>query len=87
MSYLVKFYRYGIKNNVYLWFHMLAAAFLAHWLTPLHIFGVAVAWEIIEVVSSGRLKLLKTYGTLERFLFDALGDISLAVLTALLVRW
>lgn len=87
MNYLIKFYRYGIKSNVYLWFHMLAAALLAHWLTPLHIFGVAVAWEIIEVVSSGRLKLLKTYGTLERFLMDSLGDISFAVLIAWLVRW
>jgi len=95
MSFLLKFLEYGLNGNVFVWFHMLfggIGAKIADAIgyscikTMIIILGLAIGWEVIEFLWDGGIKgMIKIYGSLERWIYDCLGDIIMAVIIAWLV--
>jgi len=87
---------WGFCNNRWAWFHCLAGGTVAKvaniWLPDLIsiliVLLIAIIWEVIEflVECRGSLDVVKaTYGSMERWVYDSIGDIILAVACAVLV--
>ena len=69
-------------RNRWLWFHILAADFLSNFLSLGVIAALAVAWELVEIITTGKYRLAKIYGSIYYFLLDSLADILFAVMVA-----
>ena len=90
-----KFFRWGFNENWAIWFHMLFGGIGAKISdaigyscikTMIIILGLAIGWEVIEFLWDGGIKgMIKIYGSLERWIYDCLGDIIMAVIIAWLV--
>lgn len=49
------------------------------------IFMIALSWEVYEYLSAGKKKIIKIYGSLKNFYYDAFGDIFVALVGAYIV--
>ena len=87
---------WGFCSNYWGWFHTIAGGLIGKivniWLADLWsilvVFAGAFIWEFIEffIECGGSWKeVIKIYGSKERWLYDSLGDIILAVLCSILV--
>jgi hypothetical protein len=85
-----KFFMWGLMSNSWLWFHMLFGGVYALLLRCIDIsnsfilislFGFALLWEVYEYITDD---IIKIYGSVERFLYDASGDVIGALLIAIL---
>ncbi len=84
------FLRYAFLENRWVWFHILAGAFLARCFLTLvqtdqvvgYVFLAAVTWELLEVALTN---VEARYGSLKRFFLDAVGDVMGAVIAAVIV--
>ena len=85
-----KIKHWAIFGNEWLWFHILAGGVLARLglllldqaQTMLAVLLLAIGWEVYEYLTDD---IIKVYGSVERFLYDAGGDIVGALLCALIV--
>jgi hypothetical protein len=89
-----KLLEWGFKHNVWVWFHMGAGAigakifiqYLDKQESLLILLVLASVWEVIEFVWDGGIKgMIKIYGSVERWLYDAAGDIIGAMLMGLII--
>lgn len=86
-----KFIQLALCGNVWIWFHILAAAlgtrlFLLKFsqkVTMLIVSAIVLLWEVYEVVVGG--ELAQTYGSLERYFYDTAGDIIAAMVVSIIV--
>lgn len=82
-------YKYAVKNNVWLWFHIMAGGFLMrvflHFMSDqtafLSVLAIAVLWEIIEYFVTD---INAIYGSRKVFLTDSLGDVAGACIMAII---
>lgn len=82
-----KFYKWGIYGNKWLWFHIAAGMLgfglgyrldFVFWQTFYFIAIAAVGWEIVEYFiecGGNPERIIEIYGSLERWLYDSLGDV------------
>jgi hypothetical protein len=85
-----KFIKWGFNGNVWSWFHILGGGVLARiliiWLDPgrtlLWVLIIALLWEVFEWYAEDQEEV---YGSVERFWWDAAGDVIGAVACAVLV--
>lgn len=82
MNKLAKFYEWGFRDNKYVWFHILAGGFGTALFGIWPMLILAVGWEMIEYKKDD---IMKIYGSKERWMYDALGDVVGAILCGLLV--
>ena len=91
---LKKLLNWGFKYNVWAWFHIMAGAvgaklallFFDRWESLIVVSVCAVGWEFVEFVIDGGVDgMIRIYGSLERWIYDCLGDIIGAILMALVV--
>lgn len=89
-----KFIEWGLCDNVWIWFHLCAGAFGANLsqrfmsapMGLLTILLLAVGWEVVEFFLDGGVSgMIEIYGSIERWLYDSLGDVVGAVVVASLV--
>ncbi len=94
MTFLRKFLEWGLNGNVWIWFHMLfggiGARLFMEYMDSLSAFLLVViltiAWEGFEFLfDGGKVGMIKIYGSLERWFYDSLGDVSGAILMAWIV--
>ena len=86
-----KFVKLALCGNVWIWFHILAAAlgtrlFLIKFsqkTTLLIVSAIVMGWEVFEVVVGG--DLAQTYGSLERYFYDTAGDIIGAMVVSVII--
>jgi len=86
-----KFVKLALCGNVWIWFHILAAAlgtrlFLLKFsqkVTMLIVSAIVLLWEVFEVVVVG--ELAQTYGSLERYFYDTAGDVLAAMVVSVIV--
>ena len=83
---LKRFYTFGVKLNFYLWFHILAGAFLSNFVSIFDILVIALLWEFIEFLTllMNKNRLKREYNNWEFFFYDAIGDILGAILGGVL---
>jgi hypothetical protein len=83
---------WSVFGNYWFWFHILGGGALARVLVYMGRDGVdaftdvlviCVLWEMIEYAKKGA----RAYGSLERFFYDAFGDVAGAMACAALVIW
>lgn len=87
---LSDFYQYGIRMNVWLWFHILIGGILTRIFnivlsdsdSVLATFIVAILWEVYE---SRKDDIVAVYGSWSRFFYDAAGDVLGAVICGIVV--
>jgi len=99
-KFIKEFLYYGLKRNVYWAWHFLGGASYAmfHFALCREVFkdyytgymfliilGLSVIWELIEFLSQGKSKIIKTYGSLKVFVYDSLGDILVALIGGLII--
>ncbi|MFA4990572.1 MAG: hypothetical protein WC579_01510 [Candidatus Paceibacterota bacterium] len=86
-----EFFNYGIMENLWLWFHMLVGGLFALFCEKIGIsfypiiiivLFMSILWEIFEYITDD---VEKIYGSLKRFIYDAIGDIIGSLIIALLV--
>lgn len=86
------FLEFAFLRNRWVWFHILAGAFLAkvmvYFLMPYQVVGIiftiAYLWEILELWTTD---VERKYGNKKIFFLDAFGDILGALLAAIIVVW
>jgi len=86
-----KFVKFALCGNVWIWFHILAAAFgtrlfllkFSQKVTMLIVSAIVLLWEVFEVVVGG--DLAQTYGSLERYFYDTAGDIIGAMVVSVII--
>ena len=89
-----KFFKWGMFGNVWAWFHIAGGAVLARFLSEF--FGditsiilvllVTLLWELLEFIfDGGKEGMIKIYGSMERWFYDSLGDVTGAMFVASLV--
>ena len=93
MNFLQKLWHWGLCSNYYSWFHGITGGILAKVgllvCTPLrsllYVALIALAWEVVEffVECKGRWNIIiDIYGSKERWLYDSLGDVLIAIAMA-----
>jgi len=93
MKWYEKLLRWGLCSNYYSWFHGLAGGIGAKVgllvCTPLrsllYVALIALAWEVVEffVECKGRWDIIiDIYGSKERWFYDSLGDVLIAIAMA-----
>jgi len=90
MKWYNKLLKWGFNSNYWIWFHILAGGILAkliniflnNWLSVLIVSIIAIIWEIYEYFKDD---VVKIYGSIERFWYDAIGDVLGAIACAILV--
>lgn len=90
----INFFKYGFMMNDGIWIHMIGGGILAkvirHYLSAkyaiLAILAIAITWEFIEfyLETPNKGALLAIYGSVERYIYDSIGDILGAVIIAAL---
>jgi len=50
----------------------------------LFVLAIAIIWELIEILYYGKERIVKIYGNMLNFIYDAFGDIVAAVVAALI---
>ena len=82
-----KFINWSFCDNKWIWFHIFAGSLLFNilivcnviwWLAGIIIVIIAIIWEFIEfyVESNGKWEnVIKTYGSVEKWVYDTLGDV------------
>jgi hypothetical protein len=84
LQFFKDFIKYAFLKNTYLWFHILVAPLV--FLFWVKIFGyvniaflfsmlTAIGYEVYEFISKGKLQIIKTYGSMYRFVLDSMGDV------------
>ena len=93
----VKFLTWGLCGNYWIWFHILAGGIIAKTLLLLGLSSlwavsivgiVALIWEVIEFYfeCEGDFKsVVITYCSIERWIYDCIGDILDAIFCAVIV--
>ena len=85
---------WGFNGNVWVWFHILAggigAKLALFWFNKVEaclvILFLALGWEVIEYfIDGGKAGMIKIYGSLERWVYDCLGDVIGAVIISIVV--
>ena len=96
---IAKFYKWGIYGNKWLWFHIAAGMLgfalgyrfdLVFWQTFCYIGMAAISWELVEyfLECGGNIeKIIKIYGSLERWFYDSLGDIVMPLALGACLWW
>lgn len=89
------FIRFGFMMNDGIWIHMIGGGILAKvfnvYFLPstsiLIILGIAILWEFIEayIETPNKNAIINIYGSIERYVYDSIGDILGAVIIAMLV--
>ena len=90
ISILKKLLYWGFNSNSWAWFHILAGGLLAKLFGFWIVVILALGWEIVEffLESGGSFeKCKKTYGSIERWAYDSIGDIIGAIACAGIVVW
>lgn len=92
--FLIYLFKRAFLYNIWLWFHILAAPVL-YWiilqivpylnLAYAIFFIITILWEVLEYATSGRDRIIETYGEVSDFVLDALGDIIGANLAVVIV--
>lgn len=82
MMMVTDFLKYAFLWNQWLWFHILASGLAAIFLPFWVVVAAAFAWEIVEYLFQD---IGKIYGSKFRFFADAFGDITGAIINALLI--
>ena len=85
---LKKLLYWGFNGNSWAWFHILAGGLLAKFFGFWVVVILAFGWELVEffLESGGSLdKCKKTYGSVERWVYDCVGDIIGAIVCAAIV--
>jgi len=96
MKWYEKLLRWGFCQNYWGWFHGLAGGILAKvgllvctsLRSLLYVALMALAWEVVEffVECKGRWNIIiDIYGSKERWFYDSLGDVLIAIAFALVV--
>ena len=88
MNVLQKLLYWGFNGNSWCWFHILAGGLIAKFCGFWTVVVLAFGWEIIEffLESGGSLEnCKKTYGSVERWVYDSIGDIIGAIICAAIV--
>ena len=91
-----KLFFLGFCSNYWGWFHVLVSAIVSKLclgvISDLEIIGIvsigAIIWEFIEFFCEcrGRIKqVVSIYGSMERWLYDTIGDILLAVIISIII--
>ena len=89
-----KLWDWGFIGNVWAWFHIMAGGFFAKialiWFdkteTMVIILVSAILWEVIEYYWDGKAEgMVDIYGSIERWLYDAAGDILGAMLMCTII--
>ena len=93
MKWYEKLLRWGFCQNQWIWFHGLAGGCLAKvgllvctsLRSLLYVALMALAWEVVEffVECKGRWNIIiDIYGSKERWFYDSLGDVLIAIAMA-----
>ena len=96
MPWYKKLLHWGFCGNYWGWFHLLAGGSIAKfaniWISGLIsiliVLVVALIWECVEffIECKGSFEIVKKiYGSVEKWIYDSIGDVILAVLCAILV--
>ncbi len=96
MPWYKKLLYWGFCGNYWGWFHLLAGGSIAKFaniwipglISILIVLVVALIWECVEffIECKGSLEIVKKiYGSVEKWIYDSIGDVILAVLCAILV--
>ncbi|MEI8223830.1 MAG: hypothetical protein WCG20_01765 [bacterium] len=90
----IHFFKYGFMMNDSIWIHMIGGGILGKIIhrylpakyTILIVLGIAITWEFIEIYleTPNKAALLAVYGSVERYIYDSIGDIIGAVIIAAL---
>lgn len=90
-----RFIEFGFMMNDGIWMHMIGGGILAKvfnvYFLPLTsillVLGVAILWEFIEayIETPNKSQIIKIYGSIERYVYDSMGDILGAVIISILI--
>lgn len=92
MKWYEKLLKWGFNSNYWVWFHILvggilakiSVSFVSPLLTVAEVIVIAMVWEVYEY-NRDKDRLEEIYGSVEKFVYDSIGDIVGAVLCAVLV--
>ena len=88
------FFKWGFFGNVWVWFHMAGGGigafacsrYLKKRVSMMVMFSITILWELIELIGDGGIQgMIDIYGSIERYLYDSLGDVCGAMFIAILV--
>lgn len=96
MKWYEKLLRWGFCTNYWVWFHILVGGLIANvcsiwlpgWLSALVVFIAALVWEGVEFYFESDMtveEIRKTYGSVERWIYDSIGDVLGAVACGIIV--
>lgn len=94
MRWYKKLLVWGFCQNYWVWFHAIAAGILTRilqsilsnsWAIVIIVAIMAFAWEAIEYQFETNRNPADVYGTRERWAYDSLGDIIIAIIVAIMI--
>ncbi len=87
---IIMILKYSLVGNTWLWFHMLFGSVAGRFARAIElevgdaivlVLCIALSWEVIEYISDHD-RIMKIYGSYERYVCDTIGDVVMAIVMA-----